>query len=360
MRNLLCAALTVATFQAAYSTEYRVAPNDRANLIGGGTFLGPLTNVARTYQLIIAASQLTGLQGRELDGITFRLAPATAAAWPVTSVTYTNFDVYLSESVAPPLRNLTFALNVVGTQTQVRSGPLTVVANAFPLPGSGLDFGVDIRFLNHIYTGGNLLVEIRHSGFSGTSAPVDAVLTTGSGYGSTCSACWTGSYTGTSGSPGNFAVSRLRLANTRPISGVANLSNFTGSPLGRQLSFTLTNTGSTTTVFSTTALLGANGAYALEVPLALPLSSYDLYIDGTPWLKKRIGLNLAVTGASGVNFTLNNGDVDNSGEVDASDIDAVIGAFGASGQSATDVDGSLEVDAVDIDIVIGGFGAVDD
>ncbi|MBL8060664.1 MAG: hypothetical protein JNK63_08135 [Chthonomonas sp.] len=49
------------------------------------------------------------------------------------------------------------------------------------------------------------------------------------------------------------------------------------------------------------------------------------------------------------------GDVDNSGEVDAADIDYVISQFG-SADPAADCDGSGEVDAADIDIVIANFG----
>ena len=63
--------------------------------------------------------------------------------------------------------------------------------------------------------------------------------------------------------------------------------------------------------------------------------------------------------------TLQNGDVDRSGEVDAVDIDEVIAQFGEVLGSPTydkdaDLDGSQEVDAIDIDIAIANFGGVDD
>ncbi len=59
------------------------------------------------------------------------------------------------------------------------------------------------------------------------------------------------------------------------------------------------------------------------------------------------------------------GDVDESGEIDAADIDIVIANFGfVSGQpefnEGADVDGSGEIDAADIDIVIANFGLTDD
>ncbi|MBL8061308.1 MAG: S8 family serine peptidase [Chthonomonas sp.] len=68
---------------------------------------------------------------------------------------------------------------------------------------------------------------------------------------------------------------------------------------------------------------------------------------------------------SGPMITMYAGDVDDSGEVDASDIDLVIAAFGTVyGQpgwsTLRDVDGSGEIDASDIDVVISNFGLTDD
>jgi len=77
--------------------------------------------------------------------------------------------------------------------------------------------------------------------------------------------------------------------------------------------------------------------------------------DGSSFLKRRQPVTL--TGAS-QNFGITplvNGDVDNSSEVDAVDIDLVIADFGDVSVGNSDVDVSGEVDAVDIDIVIANF-----
>jgi hypothetical protein len=82
--------------------------------------------------------------------------------------------------------------------------------------------------------------------------------------------------------------------------------------------------------------------------------------EGSTFLTRRQPVNL--TGVSqdfGVTFMVN-GDVDNSGEVDAADIDLVIADFGDVSVGNSDVDVSGEVDAADIDIVIANFGAVDE
>ncbi len=50
------------------------------------------------------------------------------------------------------------------------------------------------------------MVEIRHSGFTGTSRSVEAVGTAIAGYGTDFSACWIGQYQGTLGLQGNFSV----------------------------------------------------------------------------------------------------------------------------------------------------------
>ncbi len=147
------------------------------------------------------------------------------------------------------------------------------------------------------------------------------------------------------------------------LSGTISFNDFVGSQAGRTVSVVVTAVGSTTPLFSGSTTLGASGTYSISVP-GLAAGSYDLYFDGTPFLKKKRSLTWTASGASAVNASLVNGDSDNSGEVDAADIDLVIAAFGAvvgngNYSVSVDVDGSAEVDAADIDIVIANFGSVD-
>lgn len=123
--------------------------------------------------------------------------------------------------------------------------------------------------------------------------------------------------------------------------------------------------GSTTIVHSGPVTVNAAGEYTLNVLQSIPLGSYELTADTTPFIRRKQPLDLTTSGATEIDFSLPNGDSDNSGEVDAGDIDVVIAAFGevtggTNYSSSVDVDGSGEVDAADIDIVIGGFGLVDD
>jgi hypothetical protein len=187
-----------------------VVPNDRENTAGNATFLGPLASAARTYQLLIDDTQLTGLAGQQLSGITWRLSSSATANFPAADSNFASFDVRLSDSVDPVNRSLTFANNVVGAQTLVRSGPLTIPAGSFPATTAPHPFGMVINFdTPYNYTGGNLLIELRHTGLVGGSSSVDAISTSTAPYGTGVSAAWTSSYTGVTGAQGNAVITMI-------------------------------------------------------------------------------------------------------------------------------------------------------
>ncbi len=80
--------------------------------------------------------------------------------------------------------------------------------------------------------------------------------------------------------------------------------------------------------------------------------------DGSSFLRKSVNVVLNNGTMTVGTVSLVNGDIDNSGEVDAADIDAVISAFGNTNDTVEDCDVSGEVDAADIDIVIANFGEI--
>lgn len=201
-----------------------VIPNAYNSSVGGAGFLGPLSNAQRTYQILINENQLVALVGQYIDAITFRLLPAAGAPWPASDVSISNYDIYLSESVPPANRSFTFVDNIVGIQKQVRSDSLIIPAGSFPSGGNPNDFGININFdSSYLYTGGHLLIEIRHTAFTGSSSSVDAAGTSTSGYGTDYSACWQGNYSATSGMQGNVAITRIS-------STVTGIHNITGQP----------------------------------------------------------------------------------------------------------------------------------
>ncbi len=198
-----------------------VVPPAYSNAPGTATFTGPLASTPRTYQLLIHANQLTALVGMSLNAITFRLPVSSTTGWPASDASCTNYDIYLSGSVDPANRSPVFAANVVAPQKLVRSGPLTIPANSYTTGNSPNEFGPDIQFdSSYIYSGGNLLIEIRHTDIVSTSRSVDAIGTSISGYGTDFSGLWASGYTATeNGLQGNFSVTRI---NSELIVGISN------------------------------------------------------------------------------------------------------------------------------------------
>lgn len=190
-----------------------VVPNALAGTDADGTFaLTTTTSTGRTYQMTIAASQMTGLIGQNITGMRFRLNGPTTVAWPPANVSYANWDIYMGAGVAPSLMSNTFASNFIGSATQVRSGSLAFNQGAFSIGGSPNAFGPAINFNSaYLYTGGDLTLEMRFSPQVGstTQSPLDAVAASGgpaNGWGVDYAARWTGNSAGVTGSNGNFLV----------------------------------------------------------------------------------------------------------------------------------------------------------
>jgi hypothetical protein len=190
----------------------QVVPTDRAAVPGNGSFLGPLSNATRRYQMVIDSGELTSLIGQPLTGVAFRLLPSATVAYPAADLTYADYDIFVGPGVDPSLRSLTFADNRAGPQTQVRDGALSITAGSYGVGSSPQPFGPDITFdTPYLYTGGDLLVELVHSTSNGTSASNDALLASdpSTGYDTRFGATWSGNLDSLTGSRGNFTVARF-------------------------------------------------------------------------------------------------------------------------------------------------------
>jgi len=179
------------------------------------TFTGPFANSTRTYQMVIDDTQLTTLSGKYLSSISFKIPSTAASSWPASNITYPDYQIYLSDGVNPANAQLNFAANVVGTQTQVRSGSLSIPAGSV---ANNNTFSFDITFTTpYLYTGSNLVIEIRHTGSNGTSTSNQAVGTSATGYGSLFTSCWSSS---TSVLQGNFSYVKISSAGTLGVKSV--------------------------------------------------------------------------------------------------------------------------------------------
>ncbi len=164
-----------------------VVPNSNE----GSAFIGPFGNAARQLQFIMDDTILTSLVGKNLTSISFRLPASTVESWPLNALTMSSFEIYLSDSVEPADRQLNFAANVVGPQTKVRTSSLLIPAGALTVGSNPNAFSFKIPFNSSWqYNGGNLLLEIRHSGTGISSRSVHAVPTSSAGYGTLYSALW--------------------------------------------------------------------------------------------------------------------------------------------------------------------------
>lgn len=353
MKGIFMIALAVAG-STSWAQTAVVVPNDRATTAGGGSFLGPLSNSGRRYQMLMAASQLTPFLGKNMMGVAFRNTTTITTAWPSAPATYPDYRILMGPGVAPPLRSLTFADNILGTQQEVRSGPITFATDSYPLAGPNLEFGQTIPFTTpFLYTGGDLLMEIRHTGFAGTSRSVDAVAASGGvGYDTLVGATWSSSFTASAGSRGNFSVPKL--ISGLSLAGTAALLDFEGNLAQLTVIISLFQPGQNNPVASVTAPLSTTGAYTAAFPGLAP-GSYDVRAKVSGFLRRKSTANLTESATVTLGFNLLGGDVDNSGEIDLTDIDLIIGKYLEAGPLPEDVNGSGEVDLTDVDIAIGNY-----
>ena len=213
----LAAALVTGLSLASVAQAGTVAvPNQYASTSSGtsglNTFIRDLGN-PRTGQLLIAAAELTGIPaGNFITGLTFRMYSA-GVTFPPVNTTWADYTINIAQG-GPLPGSTTFANNIAGPITVCRTGPMTLTPGWFPVGGSPNPFGTDIDCTTAFqYTGGNLVVEIRHPGSNITNPPnsfLEAVATTHPDYGTRFwSATATGA-TATTGAVATFTVVRLQ------------------------------------------------------------------------------------------------------------------------------------------------------
>ncbi|MEZ6233285.1 MAG: PEP-CTERM sorting domain-containing protein [Phycisphaerales bacterium] len=213
-RTVFAASLFV--LAAGSAAQALVVPNGLENTEADGTFsLTTSSTAGRTFQLSMAANQLTSLVGQQITGLQWRLNGAASANWPPVDVSYAFWDVFMGPGVAPSAMSSTFADNFTGAATQVRSGGAMFTAGSFTAGGSPNAFGPALNFTSpYLYTGGDLIIEMRFAQQIGatTQSAFDAVLASGgpaNGWGVDYAGRWTGNAAGTTGNNGNFLVTNL-------------------------------------------------------------------------------------------------------------------------------------------------------
>lgn len=125
----------------------------------------------QVLQAIYAASELRGLRiGSVITGISYRQSTVgSVGLFPATDFSMSRFDLTLSTSPRAPLAmSDTFANNIGSDAVLVRSGPITIPANAFPSRGSSTTPNDNVWFIQFtepfVYKGGDLSVTLRNNG----------------------------------------------------------------------------------------------------------------------------------------------------------------------------------------------------
>jgi hypothetical protein len=164
-------------------------------------------------------------------------------------------------------------------------------------------------------------------------------------------------------SPGTFGSVNLNLrtnlvAPPVNLTGNLNLLDTGVFAFNRTISYVVKQ-GSATIGSGSVVASASSASFSIPVPSAATGAAIIQW-DGSSFLLRKTNVNLTGANVALGSVNLQNGDVDNSGEVDAADIDAVIASFGSTANAPVDADVSGEVDAADIDLVIANFGEVND
>lgn len=331
-----------------------IAPNSNPSYPTATSADGPYHDGDVSRVIIINADQLVPMVGKVITGIAFKVISTSTTTWPSSPANYTMCNLFLGPGVHPGAKSTTFLNNYAGPRTQVRDGSITVPANSIP---TGNNFYPFIDIAPYIYSGGHLVLEHRRRGFYGTYISVTAVRTSDSEYNNKISAIRSGNDTDLTGVQHAAPVTQFRYEEpTMTLEGTISLQNFVGTPSSVPIQIQVFPEGNSTPVHS--AMVTA-GSFTIALPPSVTPGNYEIAFNGSPFLRRKLSMPL-VAGVNGTTADLRNGDVDDSAEVDAADIDAAIVAFGNVGNVLGDVDGSLEVDAADIDVIIASFGEVDE
>lgn len=146
----------------------------------------------------------------------------------------------------------------------------------------------------------------------------------------------------------SFALGTLR--------GTVQLGDFTAAPQGVPVTVQVINPASNAVLQTLNTTLDAQGRFTVAT---VQRGTFNIRVKPWRWTSRTLtGIEVTNEGQFFLSTAHFNGDVDNSDEVDLTDLDQIIGAYLESGpylNLVEDLDGSGEVDLTDIDIAIGNY-----
>jgi len=177
----MLSSLVLAAGAAAQTVETGVAPDSVPNGVEGTNLVHSVFfTTPRTYQMILDPSVVDQIPaGAVITSIAFRLDSTNTDAWPAAVSPFTDYEIRLGKANrTAATMSATFATNVVtGSDVLVRDGLFGPLAGVFPAGATapaaeGWGPAINLQ-KGFYYTGGGLVMTIRHSGTPGGGAPVD-------------------------------------------------------------------------------------------------------------------------------------------------------------------------------------------
>jgi hypothetical protein len=171
-RTFLAVLLTLALAAGSATAQIQtVVPNAFTAAEGNSSSSTLFQTGASSLQVFYSEAFLNAAgitPGVVINGLAYR-RNGGGATGPAGDTTMASYNIFMSQSFATPAEmTSTFASNVVGPQTQVRSGSLTFPANSMPGGSTPNPFGPVIDLSTpYAYTGGSLLIEVRRSARTG-------------------------------------------------------------------------------------------------------------------------------------------------------------------------------------------------
>lgn len=188
-----------------------VAPDDYATVSGNGGLNTLIRGVGlpRTYQMQFTPDALGGLPaGVQITGLRFRVSTNTTVSFPVTTVTWSDYEVRLAQAANPiASMSTTFSANLLNP-VLVKDGPLSVSANNFSAGGNPNPFGaMAVLDTPYVYQGGDLVIHFTHTGSDSTNTTfLDAATTAAPGYGTSFRAISANAFAATSGTAASVTI----------------------------------------------------------------------------------------------------------------------------------------------------------
>ena len=192
----------------------RVVPGSYASVFGttGLNTLVRSSGNPRTYQMQFSAAALNGLPvGAQITELRFRLDATATAAFPISTVNWTEYDVTLSRASNSVAGMSSIFTNNMAAPVLVKSGPLTLPANRFTAGGNPNAFASLIQFdTPYVYQGGDLVMLFRHTGSDSTNtAFFDALSSSTPGYGTDFRAFSYVTFAGASGASSSVNIPQI-------------------------------------------------------------------------------------------------------------------------------------------------------